>query len=109
MAPPLQALVGHPDFTLKNPNRLRSLVSVFTMNIPKFHAKSGQAYKFLGDTCLEVDAINAQVASRLVGSLSQWRRFDADRQALMKEQLTRIRDAPGISKDTYEVAARCLG
>ncbi|KAG5189695.1 aminopeptidase [Tribonema minus] len=105
----VKALVSHPDFTLKNPNRLRSLVSVFAANMTKFHAKSGAAYAFLGDMCLQVDQINAQVASRLVGSLSQWRRFDAERQALMKEQLLRIRDAEGISKDTYEVAARCLG
>jgi aminopeptidase N len=59
----LQALVNHPDFTLKNPNRLRSLVSVFTMNMTKFHAKSGAAYTFLGDICLEVDGINAQASA----------------------------------------------
>jgi aminopeptidase N len=50
-----------------------------------------------------------QVASRLAGSFSQWRRYDTERQSLMKAQLTRIRDAASVSKDTYEVAARCLG
>lgn len=49
-----------------------------------------------------------QVASRLATMFSSWRRYDEGRQELMKRQLTRIRNS-SPSKDTYEVATRCLG
>lgn len=62
--------MSHPDFTLKNPNRLRSLVSVFAANMTKFHAKSGAAYTFLGDMCLQVDKINAQASEASMRLLS---------------------------------------
>jgi aminopeptidase N len=65
-----QALTSHPDFTLKNPNRLRSLVSVFSGNMSKFHAKAGAGYAFIGDICLEVDKINPQV---LLHTANQYR------------------------------------
>ncbi len=49
-----------------------------------------------------------QVASRLAKLFSPYKRYDEKRQALMREQLSRIRDS-SPSKDTYEVASRCLG
>ena len=54
------------------------------------------------------DAINAQVAAKLTSKLSPWRRFDAKRQGLMQRELQRVRDAAGVSKDTYEIAMRSL-
>lgn len=51
----------HEDFTLKNPNRLRSVVSSFAGCQSKFHAKDGSGYEFLGDMVLEVDQLNPQV------------------------------------------------
>ncbi|CAM9158816.1 unnamed protein product [Ectocarpus sp. 6 AP-2014] len=110
-------LMQHEDFTLKNPNRLRSVVSSFAGSQHKFHAKDGSGYEFLGDMVLEVDQLNPQasatsgsrlVASRLATMFSSYRRFDEKRQGLMREQLARIRDS-SPSKDTYEVATRCLG
>lgn len=105
----VKVLTKHPDFTLKNPNIMRSLVSTFAGNMSKFHAKDGKGYEFICDMILEVDAINPQVASRLAGSFSQWRKYDKSRQEMMRAQLTRIKDAPTASKDVLEVATRCLG
>ena len=51
----------HEKFTLKNPNRLRSVVSSFASCQNKFHAKDGSGYKFMGDMVLEVDQLNPQV------------------------------------------------
>mmetsp|Transcript_20747 Transcript_20747/g.30706 ORF Transcript_20747/g.30706 Transcript_20747/m.30706 type:complete len:716 (-) Transcript_20747:21-2168(-) len=105
----VKTLTEHPDFTLKNPNRLRSLIGAFTGNMTKFHAKDGSGYEFVGKVVIETDKINAQVASRLAGCFRQWKRFDESRQSMMKEQLLRIKNAEGVSRDTLEVVTRCLG
>ena len=67
-----------------------------------------RGYRFLADRVLEIDPRNAQVAARLAGAFSRWRRFDEPRQALMREAMERIRNAPGLSKDTYEVVSKTL-
>ena len=104
----VKALKAHPDFLLSNPNRARSLISTFAANMPHFHARDGQGYAFVADSILELDKLNPQVASRLTTAFSQWRRYDAGRQALMRAQLERIGQAEGLSKDTFEIVARSL-
>ena len=105
----VSALLEHPDFTWSNPNRMRSLVAAFAAgNVRAFHALDGSGYAFLGDAVLTVDKLNPQIASRLTGTLSLWRRYDESRQELMKAQLQRIKDAEGVSKDTFEIASKSL-
>lgn len=102
-------LLEHPDFTWSNPNRMRAVVAVFSgMNIRGFHAKDGSGYIFLGDAVLKVDTINNQIAARLCGALSLWRRYDDTRGGMMRSQLERIKEHEGISKDVYEIASRSL-
>ena len=55
------------DFIISNPNRARSLISVFAGNMENFHAKTGDGYEFIGDSVIELDALNPQVAARLAG------------------------------------------
>ncbi|AGA90438.1 aminopeptidase N [Thioflavicoccus mobilis 8321] len=106
----VEALLGHEAFTLRNPNRLRSLVGVFcNLNPVRFHAADGAGYRFLGDRVLELDPLNPQMASRLLQALARWRCYDPDRQARMRAQLERILDAVELSKDVYEVASKTLG
>ncbi len=103
-------LTKHADFTLKNPNRVRSLLGAFAMsNQARFHAKDGSGYAFLADLVLDLDALNPQVAARMVSAMNQWRRFEPTRRALMEQQLQRISAKEGLSKDTYEIVARALG
>lgn len=104
----VRALKSHKDFVISNPNRARSLISTFAANMPHFHASDGEGYKFIADCVIELDALNPQVASRLTSSFSQWRKFDANRQASMKGELERIKNSPNLSKDTFEVVTRCL-
>merc|ERR1719343_1624724 len=85
--PRVRKLMEHPDFTLKNPNRLRSVVSVFANNVTGFHKADGSGYEFMTQMVLEVDKLNPQVASRLALSFSTWAKLDAARQALVREQL----------------------
>ena len=105
----VRGLLGHPAFTLKNPNRVRSLVGVFAHGNPaRFHDPSGDGYRFLADRVLELDPLNPQVAARMVGALSRWRRFDPARQSLMKSQLERIQAQSGVSRDVGEIVAKSL-
>jgi aminopeptidase N len=102
------ALARHPDFTLANPNRLRSLVSAFASNQRAFHEASGSGYRFLADMTLAVDKLNPQTAARLVPPLGRWRRFDEARARLMQAELQRIMDTPGLSKDVFEQVSKSL-
>ena len=98
-----------PDFTLNNPNRVRSLISTFCAgNQVHFNAADGEGYRFLGDAVIELDSLNPQVAARLASCLNRWRRFDQGRQALMGAQLERIAARPGLSKDVAEIVGRAL-
>lgn len=105
----VEGLAGHPDFTLSNPNRMRSLVGAFAANQRAFHDSSGRGYCFLADMILAVDRLNPQTAARLVPPLGRWRRFGAARQDLMKAELERIVATPGLSKDVFEQASKSLG
>ncbi len=105
----VRALFKHPDFNLANPNRARSLLFAFAAGNPvAFHRADGEAYRFVADRVLELDAINPQVASRIVSSFNQWRRFEPGRAALMKAELERIARQPGVSKDVLEIVERAV-
>ena len=65
-------------------------------------------YAFLAETIIALDPANRQIAARLVPPLGQWRRMDAERQAMMRAQLRRVLDAPGLSRNTQEMASRSL-
>jgi aminopeptidase N len=105
----VQALLQHPAFDLKNPNRVRALIGTFSQANPlHFHAANGQGYQFLGNQIIALNTLNPQVASRMLSALTSWRRYDEGRQALMKAQLERIISTEAISKDVYEVASKSL-
>jgi aminopeptidase N len=102
-------LLDHPAFDIGNPNRVRALIGAFSQSNPlHFHAADGQGYRFLADRIIELNSLNPQVASRMVGALTSWRRYDEKRQNLMKAQLERIISTEAISKDVYEVAVKSL-
>ena len=104
----VEALARHPDFTLANPNRMRSLVGAFTANQSAFHTPDGRGYRFVADMILAADKLNPQSAARLVPPLGRWRRFEPGRSALMKAELERIVATPGLSKDVFEQASKSL-
>ena len=104
----VEALARHDDFSPRNPNRWRALVSHFAANQWALHDASGRGYRFLADMILEVDRINPQVAARQVPSLGRWRRFEARRADLMRAELERVVKTPGLSKDVFEQASKSL-
>ncbi|MCC9625424.1 aminopeptidase N [Thalassospira sp. MA62] len=103
-------LMSHPAFTMRNPNKVRSLVGVFAMANPRhFHAADGSGYAFYADRLIELDDLNPQVAARLCAPLGKWAKYDDDRAAKMKAELDRILAKPGISRDLYEIASKSRG
>jgi len=104
----VEALARHAQFSARNPNRWRALVSNFAANQWAFHHGSGRGYRFVTDMILAVDRINPQVAARQVPSLGRWKRFEARRAELMRKELERIAATPGLSKDVFEQATKSL-
>ncbi|MGN6849091.1 MAG: aminopeptidase N [Sphingomicrobium sp.] len=101
-------LARHPDFTMNNPNRLRSLAGMFGGNHWAFHSADGRGYAFLADMIIAADKLNPQIAARLVPPFGRWRRFEPKRAAMMRQQLERIAATPGLSKDVYEQVSKSL-
>jgi aminopeptidase N len=104
----VEALARHPDFSMTNPNRLRSLVGAFSVNQRAFHDGSGRGYRFLADMIIAEDQLNPQTAAKLVPPLGRWRRFGEKRALLMRAELERIVAIPGLSKDVFEQASKSL-
>lgn len=98
----------HKAFTLGNPNRVRSLYGAFAGNQWAFHHKSGKGYRLVADCIIALDKLNPQTAARLVPPLGRWKRFDEGRAALMRAELQRILNEPGLSKDVTEQASKSL-
>jgi len=102
-------LFDHADFDIKNPNRVRSLLGAFCAANPVcFHDKSGFGYQLLGEYIETLNEINPQIASRLCVPLTRWKRFDDERQALMKQQLQRLISLPNLSGDVSELVEKSL-
>jgi aminopeptidase N len=105
----VEALIKHKAFDIRVPNRVRALVGAFSQANPVcFHDISGRGYVFLANIVMHLNAINPQIAARLVLPLIQWRRHDASRQRLMKSQLEHIAALPELARDVYEVVSRGL-
>jgi len=101
-------LARHRDFTLANPNRARALVGAFSVNQRAFHVADGRGYRFVADQIIALDKLNPQTAAKLVPPFGRWKRFDANRASLMRAELERILNAPGLSKDMFEQASKSL-
>lgn len=103
------ALMGHEAFDIKVPNRMRALVAQFAMaNIVNFHQADGAGYAFLADRVIELNAINPQMAARILSPLTRWGKFDEARQRLMKAELERILSTDKLSPDVYEITSKSL-
>ena len=99
----------HEAFELKNPNKVRALISAFSNSNPvNFHQMSGEGYHFLADQVIALNLKNPQIASRLLTPLTRWKKYNLTRQQMMKAQLQRIADLPELSRDVFEVVNKSL-
>ena len=105
----LKSLLKHPAFDIKNPNKARALIGGFCgLNPYNMHNADGSGYEFVADQIIKLNDINPQIASRLAVPLTKWRKMDEDRANLMKKQLERISNHPGLSGDVNELVIKSL-
>jgi aminopeptidase N len=105
----VRALIAHPRFNARNPNRVRSLVGTFALrNFARFNASDGAGYAFTADQVRSLDATNPQLASSIAGAFNLWKRFAEPRRGMMQRCLQRIARAPNLSPDVREIVTRTL-
>ena len=103
------ALTGDADFDWKNPNRFRAVIASLAANHAGFHHASGASYTLLADWLIKLDPVNPQTAARMSTAFETWPRYGADRQAMIRTELSRIQATPGISRNLGEMVGRMLG
>ena len=104
-----KALLQHPDFSLRNPNRARSVLATLFLNNPAaFHRRDAAGYVFWAERIAEVDAINPQLASRLARALDRWRALAEPYRSAAREAIARVAARPELSDDTREIVTRAL-
>jgi aminopeptidase N len=105
----VRALIAHPRFNARNPNRVRSLVGTFALrNFARFNASDGAGYAFTADQVRSLDATNPQLASSIAAAFNLWKRFAEPRRGMMQRCLQRIARAPNLSPDVREIVTRTL-
>ena len=104
----LLRLEKHPAFNIKNPNRVRSLLGPMQFNTKTFHHVSGKGYEFFADKIIQLDSLNPQIASRLVGAFLNWKKMEPELGEKMKQQVLRIQAKTDLSNDVAEKLASCL-
>jgi aminopeptidase N len=102
-------LTRDPAFEWKNPNRFRAVFGALAGNAAGFHHPDGAGYATMADWLIRLDPVNPQTAARMTTVFETWRRYDADRQAMIRAELDRIAAAQGLSRDTAEMVARIRG
>ncbi|UOA23840.1 Aminopeptidase N [Sulfitobacter pontiacus] len=105
----VETLTKHPDFNWKNPNRFRAVLGAFAAHHAGFHHASGAGYRLLADWLIQLDPVNPQTTARMCSAFQTWKRYDADRQDMIKAELDRILSQPGLSRDTTEMLTRIRG
>jgi aminopeptidase N len=104
----VRELTRHPAFTLKNPNKVYALLGSFGGNQINFHAADGSGYELMVEQSVALDAINPQVASRMVRNFERYKRFEPGRRSLMRAALQKVAATAGLSRETAEVVGKAL-
>ena len=102
-------LLKHPDFSLKNPNRARSLIGVLSAGNPSaFHRTDAAGYTFWAERLIELDAINPQLAARTARALDRWSQLAEPYRSAAREALTRVASKADLSPNVREVITNAL-
>ncbi|WP_241581216.1 aminopeptidase N [Rosenbergiella nectarea] len=105
----VRQLLSHRSFTMKNPNRVRSLIGAFcSANPAAFHAEDGSGYQFLVEMLTDLNHRNPQIAARMIEPLIRLKRYDEGRQQLMRAALEQLLTLDNLSRDLYEKITKAL-
>ncbi len=99
----VRRLLKHPAFSLGNPNRVRALLGTLTRANPvALHRKDGAGYTLIIGAVRQLNDTNTQLAASLITPFLSFRRFDAERQQLMRAQLEKLYKLPNLARSVYE-------
>jgi aminopeptidase N len=102
-------LLKHPDFSIRNPNRARSLISTFCAGNPAaFHRADAAGYVFWADHVIELDAINPQLAARFARILDRWSQLADPYRSAAREAVARVAARPDLSSNVREIISNAL-
>jgi len=105
----VKALMQHPDFSLKNPNRARALIGGLCRENPAaFHRSDAAGYVFWADRVLELDAFNPQLASRMARTMDRWSALAEPWRSAAREAVARVAASPRLSDDVREIVTKAL-
>ncbi|MDH4290223.1 MAG: aminopeptidase N C-terminal domain-containing protein, partial [Aquincola sp.] len=105
----VKQLLSHPDFSLKNPNRARSLIQAFCGGNPAaFHRTDAAGYVFWSDAVREIDGFNGQLAARLARVMDRWAHLAEPYRGAAREALARVAAKQDLSAGVREVVERAL-
>ncbi|GAB2908703.1 aminopeptidase N [Paralcaligenes sp. KSB-10] len=103
----IRALMLHPAFTLRNPNRARSLIFQFCMNnLQGVHTPEG--YAFWAEQVIALDQINPEIAARLARAFDNWARFVPASRSAIKQALEHIQGQATLSSNVGEIVSKAL-
>ena len=103
-----KALLKHPAFSLKNPNRVSALIGSFANNMLAFHSKCGKGYSFLKDMISCLDPINPQAAASLAKQFTRVNDYTEDRQLLMINHVKKLAALKTLSPNSKEVLTKTI-
>jgi aminopeptidase N len=107
--PTVRRLMTSSDFSLKNPNRARSVIfSYCSANPGAFHRTDAAGYVFWSDSVMALDGFNPQVAARLARALDRWKKLAEPYRSAAHEAIARVAAKSDLSNDTREVISRAL-
>ena len=105
----VRQLLKHPDFSMRNPNRARSLLSGFcTANPGAFHRIDAAGYVLWAEHVIELDAINPQFAARFARSLDRWSQLAEPYRSAAREAIARVAAKPDLSGGVREIVSNAL-
>jgi aminopeptidase N len=103
------SLMKHPAYSLKNPNRARSVLStLFNSNPAAFHRHDGAGYRLWADIVMQLDATNPRLAARFARAMDRWRTLAEPYRAHARAALDRVAAKADLSSDVREVVAAGL-
>ena len=104
----VEALFEHPSYRIDNPNSNYALFRGFAQSPVNFHAADGSGYALYSTKLIELDKVNPQVAARISTVLTEWKKYNPERQVLMKKHIQQIAETPGLSDNTKEIMTKSL-
>lgn len=103
----VQALMLHPAFTLRNPNRARSLIFQFCLN-NTLGVHRTEGYEFWADQVLALDELNPEIAARLARAFDNWARYIPENRDAVRAALQRIQQHQTLSRNVAEIVSKAL-